>query len=91
DDLRISAGIIVGDAEARKVSASSDLLSTADGVAGNSGSAVLNDDGEVVGLFRDHTGKQDEVDLRIARYQGLAQIVPVQFFEDLLKDSSSRH
>jgi S1-C subfamily serine protease len=84
DDLRISSGTIVGDAEARKVSAASDLLSTADGVAGNSGSAVLNDEGEVVGLFRDHTAKEDEIDLRIARYQGLAQIVPVQFFDSLL-------
>jgi S1-C subfamily serine protease len=84
DDLRISSGIIVADADARKVSAASDLLSTVDGVAGNSGSVVLNDSGEVVGLFRHHTGKDGELDLRIARYQGLAQIVPVQFFASLL-------
>jgi S1-C subfamily serine protease len=89
DDLRISTGMIVGDAEARKVSASSDLLSTADGVSGNSGSVVLNDNGEVVGLFRNHTAKEGEIDLRIAQYKGLAQIVPVQFFEDLLGESHS--
>lgn len=84
DDLRISTGIIVGDAAARKVSASSDLLTTADGVAGNSGSVVLNNNGEVVGLFRNHTAKDGEIDLRIGRYQGLGQIVPDQFFASLL-------
>jgi hypothetical protein len=88
DDLRISTGAIVADADARKMSASSDLLSTADGVSGNSGSVVLNDRGEVVGLFRDHTGKEDESDLRIGRYQGLAQIVPVQFFALLIPSHS---
>jgi hypothetical protein len=49
----------------------------------------LNDNGEVVGLFRNHTAKEGEIDLRIAQYKGLAQIVPVQFFEDLLGESHS--
>ena len=75
-DLRVSTGLIVSDAEARRRSAASDLLSTADGVSGNSGSVVVNDRGEVVGLFRHHTATDGEADLRIGKYSGLAQIVP---------------
>jgi len=40
---------------------------------------VLSDNGEIVGLFRDPTGKEGELDLRIGRYQGLAQIAPFSF------------
>jgi hypothetical protein len=53
-------------------------------VAGNSGSVVVDDRGEVVGLFRNHTARDGEADLRIGKYSGLAQIVPVQFFSDLI-------
>jgi S1-C subfamily serine protease len=84
-DLRVSTGLIVSDAEARRRSAAPDLLSTADGVSGNSGSVVVNDRGEVVGLFRDHTATDGEADLRIGKYSGLAQIVPVQFFSHLVE------
>jgi hypothetical protein len=86
DDLRISAGKIVGDAAARKLSKPSDLISTVDGVAGSSGSVIVNSRGEAVGLFRDHTGDQNEADLRIERYQGFAQIVPIQFFGSLISE-----
>jgi S1-C subfamily serine protease len=84
-DLRVTAGVIVEDPDARKHSSPSDLLSTADGVAGDSGGAVVNDRGEVVGIFRHHTATDGEVDLRIARYSGFAQIVPVMLFSDVLK------
>jgi hypothetical protein len=41
--------------------------------------AVLSDNGEIVGLFRGHTGKEGELDLRIGRYQDWRRSSPFSF------------
>lgn len=79
-DLRVSVGVVVeGDSAARAKSEPSDILARMDGASGNSGSPVLNRDGEVVGLIRHHTHTKGELDLNVGSYGGYAQIVPVRF------------
>lgn len=78
-DLRVSVGVVVeGDSAARAKSAPTDLLARMDATSGNSGSPVLNRQGEVVGLIRHHTHTKGEIDLNVASFGGLAQIVPVR-------------
>ena len=52
------------------------LISDVDGVAGSSGSPVLDDLGRVVGVFRDHDHRDGEFDLRIGSYGGQSFITP---------------
>ena len=86
NDLRVSVGIAVrGDSVARARSHPSDILARMDVVAGSSGSPVLNREGKVVGIVRNHTHKKGEIDLNVGNYGGVAQIVPVQSFQDYVR------
>jgi S1-C subfamily serine protease len=81
-DLRVSVGVVTeGDSAAQAKSEPTDVLARMDATSGNSGSPVLNRQGEVVGLIRHHTHRKGEIDLNVGAYGGLAQIVPIRFIE----------
>lgn len=85
DELRVSVGMVVSPDSVDVEGAPYDILSTLDAVPGSSGSPVFNERGEVVGLVRDGTCKEGEIDLRILRYCGFTQIVPVRFLAEVLE------
>ena len=83
--MRVSLGILKNvDSTIAAKSKPTDILATMDVVAGNSGSPVLNTNGEVVGIIRHHTNTDGEFDLGIVGYDGLAQIVPIKFVSEVL-------
>lgn len=87
-DLRVSVGVVVqGDSAARAKSEPSDILAKMDAVSGNSGSPVVNREGEVVGLLRNHTHTKGEIDLNVGSYGGLAQIVPINFLREFIRQA----
>lgn len=73
DELRISFGEVVE----VKGTPPAEILVDLDGVSGNSGSPVFNNQGKVVGILRDTTYREGEIDLRVRQYGGLAQVVPI--------------
>lgn len=78
DDLRVSVGTVVDPAAVDSdLLRPTDLVLTADGASGNSGSPVVDARGEVVGVVRDATHRQGEVDLRVIGYGGVTLAVPI--------------
>lgn len=67
--LRVASGVILHTDETQ-------IVSDVDGVAGNSGSPVLDERGRVVGVFRDHDHRDGDFDLRVGGYGGRAFITP---------------
>lgn len=83
--LRISVGSVVPRPRNDQDKSPSDIFTTNDGVAGNSGSPAVNAQGEVIGIFRAHTFYENGVDKRISKFGGLAQIVDAAMFSNVLK------
>lgn len=67
--LRVASGVILYAEESL-------IVSDVDGVAGNSGSPVLDERGRVVGIFRGHDHRDGEFDLRVGGYGGHSFITP---------------
>jgi S1-C subfamily serine protease len=85
-DLRISVGRVADpDTVSADMVEPTDIVTTLDGVSGNSGSPVLNREGEVVGLFRTTTWKRGDVDRRVAQYGGLTLVAPIQPLRTMLQ------
>lgn len=85
DTFRISTGHLTRpEPDPSKLGWRADL----DGLSGNSGSAVVNAAGEVVGLFRNHTHYDHPatgpVDRRFMEFGGEAQLAPVTALQDVL-------
>jgi len=89
NDFRIGFGEVVerGVAESEAIK-KSDLITTLDAVSGSSGSPVFSKQGKIVGLLRDTTHRQGEMDIRIIEYGGYTLVVPIQKFRQFIKMDS---
>lgn len=85
-NMRVSVGTVVNpDSVTSAQVKTSDIISTLDAAPGNSGSAILNREGQVVGILRDHTSPKGSAEQALVEYGGYSLIVPVGIIQKVLQ------